>query len=381
MPKQFFNVPKTVLVVAALTMPLLACSDPIDESTVSNNSTSSGSVSSSSVVDADTEQATVSATDSYYLDSYTIDDSEYGTSVSVVVDGGTRSIETNSLPDHDTGEFPNSGNPNTISAQELSYEYPVVPTWTGEAQFARAPGVAVNGIAFEPGTAETVTCASGEQFRIEALQEVYDLGFDVNNAHVQPTGKYHYHGISEVMADAYTLDDDLVHVGFAADGYLMYYSKSGKYDSSYALGTEPRSGTECVVSGPGARSADIDGSTPDGAYTSDWVFTEGSGDLDSCNGTTIDGTYAYIITTEFPFVSRCLNGEFTQTRPGEGGGAGAGQGAGTQGSPPDLTAAAAALGITEQELTNALGPPPPDLQAAAETLGITVDELQSALGR
>ncbi len=47
---------------------------------------------------------------------------------------------------------------------------------------------------------------------------------------------------------------------------------------------------------------------------------------------------------------------------------------------PDLTAAAEMLGITEQELKDALGPPPPDLAAAAATLGITEEELQNAMG-
>ncbi|MEM8535408.1 MAG: DUF1566 domain-containing protein [Chloroflexota bacterium] len=47
---------------------------------------------------------------------------------------------------------------------------------------------------------------------------------------------------------------------------------------------------------------------------------------------------------------------------------------------PDLAAAAATLGITEQELRDALGTPPPDFAATAEALGITVEELQNALG-
>lgn len=50
------------------------------------------------------------------------------------------------------------------------------------------------------------------------------------------------------------------------------------------------------------------------------------------------------------------------------------------GAEPDLSAAAATLGITEQELMDALGTPPPDFEAAAETLGITVEELQAAMG-
>jgi len=49
----------------------------------------------------------------------------------------------------------------------------------------------------------------------------------------------------------------------------------------------------------------------------------------------------------------------------------------------DLTAAAAALGITEEQLSEALGSGedgPADLESAAAALGITLEELQEALG-
>ena len=51
-----------------------------------------------------------------------------------------------------------------------------------------------------------------------------------------------------------------------------------------------------------------------------------------------------------------------------------------QQSGPDLAAAAVKLGITEEELTAALGGPPPNFAAAAQTLGITEAELMEALG-
>ena len=255
-----------------------------------------------------------------HLGSYVLEDEEFGTMVTVTVDGATRTIETNALPDHETGEFPNQGNPNTISAQDLSYEFTTEPTYVGDATEVRTPGVAVNGVKFEPGTAETVSCDSGETYRVEALQGLYDLGLDFNNAHVQPTGEYHYHGVSELLADAYSTDEDLVHVGFAADGYLMYYSKSGAYESGYELSEELRSGTGCVGS-TALRSGDIDidGTSPDGTYTSDWVYSEDNGDLDECNGIEIDGEYAYLITDTYPYVSRCLNGEVNESGPGAGG--------------------------------------------------------------
>lgn len=277
---------------------------------------------STDTVAADTDTATATeSTDADastgYLGSYSLADDEFGTMTTVTVDGDTRTIATNALPDHETGDFPNDGNPNTISAQDLTYEYPSEGTFVGTQGIARTPGVSVNGVKLEPATAETVTCDSGETLRVEALQDIYDLGLDFNNAHVQPTGEYHYHGISELLADAYSTDEDLVHVGFAADGFLIYYSKSGVYSSSYALAVDARSGTDCVGSmALGGDTVEIDGSTPDGTYTSDWVFSDGNGELDECNGVEIDGEYAYVMTDEWPFIGRCLNGEFTETGPG-----------------------------------------------------------------
>jgi hypothetical protein len=260
------------------------------------------------------------ASASGYVDSYALADDEFGTMTTVTVEGDTRTIVSNALPDHETGEFPNAGNPNSISEQATSYEYSTDPVYIGEATTARTPGVAVNGVKFEPATAETVECASGEILRVEALQDIYNLGLDLNNAHVQPTGEYHYHGISKLLADAYSSEDDLVHVGFAADGFLMYYSKSGAYDSGYALSNDPRTGTDCVGSmALGNVDVDVEGTTPDGTYASDWVHSDETGDLDECSGVEIDGEYAYLITDTYPYVSRCLNGEFTETGPGAGG--------------------------------------------------------------
>ena len=327
--------------------------------------------------DADAGSSESAASDGY-LGSYTLDDEEFGTQVTVTVDGSTRLIETNALPDHETGEFPNGGNPNTISAQDLSYEYTTEPVYAGAESFARTPGVAVNGVKFEPATAETVDCASGESFRVEALQDIYDLGLDFNNAHVQPTGEYHYHGLSELLAAAYATDDDLVHVGFAADGFLIYYSKSGAYESGFELTSVTRVGTDCVGSRAlGGEDTVVEGTTPDGTYTSDWLWSDEAGDLDACNGTEIDGTYAYVMTNEYPFIGRCLNGESEAAGGpppgGQGGAAPAGQGA------PDLSDAAATLGVTEEALLAVLDGPGTDLDAAADALGVSVEDLMAAL--
>ncbi len=257
---------------------------------------------------------------SEYLGDYELSDDGFGTKVTVTVGDGTRKIVTNALPNHKTGEFPNEGNPNSISAQDLTWELPTVPKLASTPGEPRVPGVAVNGIKFEPGTAETVSCASGERFRVEAVQEMFDLGLDFNNAHVQPTGEYHYHGVSELLVKLYESDADLVHVGFAADGHLIYFSKSGAFTPAYRLDTKTRTGTECEMSLPGGETFDTNGTKPDGTYTSDWVFDAASGNLDECNGATVGGTYAYFITDTFPYVSRCLKGEFTEEGPPAGAG-------------------------------------------------------------
>ena len=250
-----------------------------------------------------------------YLGDYTLANEDFGTMVTVTVAEGVRTIETNALPDHETGEFPNAGNPNTITEQDLTWTFPVEPVMTGTPTEVRVTGVAVNGVKFEPGTAETMECATGEQLRIEALQDMYDLGFDFNNAHVQPNGEYHYHGIAELLVDAHSSGNDLVLLGFAADGNFIYFSTSGAYRSGYSLSTELRTGTDCTASLRNASPIDLDGTTPDGTYTSDWVWSADTGELDECNGTTVDGQYAYFITDEYPFIPRCLMGEFTESAP------------------------------------------------------------------
>ena len=318
-----------------------------------------------------------------YLGNYLISEVGFGTQTTVTVSDNTRTIVTNALPNHETGLFPNSGNPNTISAQSNSYEYPTNPAYRGAAAEVHVPGVAVNGVKFEPGTAETVTCVTGETYRVEGLQDTFNLGMDFNNAHVQPTGAYHYHGLSDLLAEVHDHSGgELVHVGFAADGYLIYISTTDTYKPSYQLTASLRTGSDCQVSlggGQGPKKVVV-GTAPDGTYTSDWEYLPGSGDLDECNGTFIEDQYLYLVTNEFPYISRCLKGEFNESRPPGPNSERTPRGqTGSTFSGPNLAAAAAQLGITEEQLRLALGPPPPDIEAAASSLGVTTGALRSAL--
>jgi len=246
---------------------------------------------------------------------YSVSDAKYGTETAVSIKGSKRIIQTNALPNHSTGEFPNPGNPNTISAQEVSYSLPLNPTFSGESKWAREPGVALNGVKFEPETAERFVCETGEVYRIEAFQELVDLGLDFNHAHVQPTGAYHYHGVPVELVKALDTGEDLIHVGFAKDGFPIYYSKSGQYRPSFQLSDDLRTGDACSYKNPKqSMDKELNHTNPDGTFVSDWEYVAGLGELDECNGIELDGQYTYFVTDDYPYMSRCLKGVFKEER-------------------------------------------------------------------
>ena len=248
---------------------------------------------------------------SAFLGEYEVLDSTFGTETRVRFENGYRTIVSNALPDHETGAFPNGDNPNAISPQDKVWSFPLDPVFTGQPQPAYEIGVAINGVKFEPGTDEKVICSSGEVYPVEGLQDVVNLGMDLNNAHVQPSGEYHYHGISDLMVELLSSEADLVHVGFARDGHLIYYSKSSQYSSSFRLGSGIRDGSECFYTPgkPGSQPVEF-GSAKDGSLTDDWEYFSSYGDLDECNGSIVEGSYKYFVTDTFPFFPRCLMGEF-----------------------------------------------------------------------
>ena len=286
------------------------------------------------ILDYLTTELTVTSTDTTsvasawsadYTGEYTISDSNYGTEVEVTIADGVRTIISNALPNHETGQFPTVGNPNTISEQDKEWTLTTTPTYLGNETWARESGVAYNGVKYELETAERVTCTSGETYRIEAQQSMFNLGLDFNNAHVQPTGEYHYHGVADVLVDNLE-GDDVVHVGYANDGFPIYYSKLGTYTPSYTLSTDEREGTSCTYEARTTTDVVIEGTTPDGTYDLDWEFNQDLGNLDACNGAYVDWEYGYFITEDFPYGPRCMNGDYTMWGGGQGGWAPAWQG-------------------------------------------------------
>ncbi|NRB10312.1 MAG: YHYH protein [Rickettsiaceae bacterium] len=209
-------------------------------------------------------------------------------------------IDANGIPNHETGQFPGKGNPHAISEQNYHFKVIKNPQFADQNTIIsnNNVGVALNGIPFDPGTAECYGKRQGRghgycQWRYEAIVSgSKKLGLDNSNAHVQPNGAYHYHGIPTKLLPFLEQQGDIIHVGYAADGFRIFVSKSNSYKPSYVL----KHGTRSI------------GGEYDGTFTQDFEYSAGSGNLDECNGIEISGEYAYFVTDRFPFVPRCLKG-------------------------------------------------------------------------
>jgi hypothetical protein len=151
---------------------------------------------------------------------------------------------------------------------------------------------------------------------------------------------YHYHGVPYCITD--TIDTPGEHsriIGFIRDGFPVY-------------GPQNTNGEKLTNT-----------------------------DLDECSGHTgptpefPNGIYHYHLTDDAaPYSLNCYHGVVTanSNEPGNGGPP-------NGGGPPDFTAVAATLGVTQEQLTAALGQPPFDLDAVAAKLGVTKEALQAAL--
>lgn len=278
------------------------------------------------------------------------------------LEGALRVFSTNDLPNHPTGTFPIARNddayqydrnPNSIKAQTMAVRLSANPTLA--AQPSCAPGAV--GILLTGAVLFNALDAPGRDAVAHETQ-------DACQGHPQESGAYHYHSITTCIADERSTNGHSKVVGYALDGFGIY----GRFD----------------VSGKELASAD----------------------LDECHGhvgpVEWDGKmvtmYHYHATWDFPYTIGCMRGSYNhqdvmtisggprqQMQPG--GPPQQGQGPQAQpprgqrpGGPPDLKVAAAKLGLSEQALKAALGPPPPNFAAAAERLGLSEQALRAALG-
>ncbi|MBI5278765.1 MAG: YHYH protein [Burkholderiales bacterium] len=247
-----------------------------------------------------------------------------------------RTLTGNGIPDHATGTFPNASNPSAISTQSVSATMTMTPVKNANSTAMTVVGYAINSVKFDPntnahctGSGNSVTCTmngSGD-WMIEALgHDTFDLGLDSNNAHVQPDGSYHYHGMPGGLVTRLGKGTAMTLVGFALDGFPLYarYGYTSANDAGSAV--KVIKGSHKLKSSPDANRPST-ASYPMGTFKEDYEFDAANEDgLDACNGRFgatpefPNGIYHYYLTDTYPFIGRCVYG----TASGGGGGGGGG---------------------------------------------------------
>jgi hypothetical protein len=140
-------------------------------------------------------------------------------SLSVEVSGATRTVKTAGLPDHTTGTFPIAPtdpaysydrNPNSIKSVSRSWALPANPT-------ARAAptclGMGPIGILLTGAVFFNALDAGGRDAVAHETQ-------DACQAHPEMTGAYHYHSLTQCLADPGEGHSTLL--GYARDGFGIY---------------------------------------------------------------------------------------------------------------------------------------------------------------
>lgn len=263
--------------------------------------------------------------------------------VRITEEGGLRHIRSIGIPDHAAGRFPNAHNPNSIRPQDYHYTVPLKPKPQEKpTPFRMQPfGVAVNGVVFDPFAAEWWRGDPSSGWQYEPHSGAIDLGLDEHNAHVQPNGAYHYHGIPDGLFKRLCNGDKrMTLLGWAADGFPIYGPLAhAEAENAQSPLKTMKSGYQ-IKNGPRPADAAPSGNH-DGSFVQDYEWVAGHGDLDASNGRTgvtpefPQGTYYYVLTDQFPYIPRQFVGKpdasFERRGPPRGPG---GLGFGPPGAPP-----------------------------------------------
>lgn len=273
---------------------------------------------------------------------------DYSGDVVVSSDGSNCTVSSNEIPNHDFNDD-TAAFASVVSEQSGSYSVstnPRMQTVVTALNLNTTNAVFLNGttldllaaacydVGNEPVGEEKIGCGPDQidnPWRYDPMSDANGFGTDIHNAHVQPDGTYHYHGNPVAMFDQDCETNAVASpvIGFAADGYPVFGScffEQGtgsvkKAQSSYALKDDggPRQEVSPYTTPVGGVGAVVS-SNYDGQFTGDWEYQEGVGDLDECNGMTVDGQYGYYITDSYPWVLGCykgtVNDSFVKQGPG-----------------------------------------------------------------
>jgi arylsulfatase A-like enzyme len=232
-------------------------------------------------------------------------------SVSISANNGQCSISSNSIPNHDFNDGERSF-PNNVGEVNESFTFtanPMPAAASTPLTINRDNAILLNGVkvdvlaaaCFGVGDERTGCNDINQPWRFDPMHGPNGFNVDMNNAHAQPDGAYHYHGPPPIFnGDSQTSSGV---IGFAADGYPIfgpYFDANGiirEATPSYRLKTGNR-----------PTGAGNPGGTYDGTYRDDYEYVAGLGDLNECNGMTVNGQYGYYVTSGFPYLVGCYTG-------------------------------------------------------------------------
>ena len=247
--------------------------------------------------------------------------------VTISSSGSQCIIQSNAIPNHDFNDATASFATN-VTEQNVQYFFNASPTISGSStalSLGTSEAIFLNGVKVDLLAAacygvgdERTGCGQNQinnPWRYDPMSSLNNFGTDIHNAHVQPTGEYHYHGnpVAMFIQDCVGKQASPV-IGFAADGFPIYGTcftdpstgQVRKAISSYQLKTGPRV-DEGIYTAP-IVGGNVDSANYDGQFRGDWEYTVALGDLDECNGMTVNGQYGYYVTDTFPWVINCFKG-------------------------------------------------------------------------
>jgi hypothetical protein len=235
-------------------------------------------------------------------------------------------FKTDGIPNHNF----NDGSvrfPNNVSEQAKTFEITRNPTFAASVtpiSLHSYNAILLNGAVVDllsdgcccpkppppppPDCGEIIGCSDeSNPWRKDPMSPNAGFNPDSHNAHAQADGTYHYHGDPKALYDnSGTVASPVI--GFAADGFPIYgpyindHGTIRRVKSSYVLKTGSRPADSCPY-----KKGDTE---YNGTYIQDYVYDPAAshGDLDECNGMTVEGHYAYYVTEEYPHIMPCFKG-------------------------------------------------------------------------
>lgn len=236
---------------------------------------------------------------------------QFNGSLSISANASQCTLSSNSIPNHDFNDGAN-GFPNNVGEVNESFSIAINPTPAGAPTpltIDRDNAILLNGVkvdvlaaaCFGVGNERTGCNDVNQPWRFDPMHGPNNFNVDMNNAHAQPDGAYHYHGPPPIFNGDSATPSGVI--GFAADGFPIfgpYFDANGTLrpaTSSYQL----KSGTRPTGTGN-------PGGSYDGTYRDDYEYVAGQGDLDACNGMSVNGQYGYYVTDSFPYIIGCFSG-------------------------------------------------------------------------